>query len=37
VSYLRLCSDGALQTTHDIWENWAAGASHASDSFSLGL
>jgi hypothetical protein len=32
-----LCSDGALQTTHDIWENWAAGASHAGDSFSLGL
>ena len=24
-------------TTHDIWENWAAGASHAGDSFSLGL
>jgi len=37
VSYPRLCSDGALQTAHDIWENWAAGASHAGDSFSLGL
>ena len=37
VSYPRLCSDGALQTAHDIWENWTAGASHAGDSFSLGL
>jgi len=37
VSYLRLCSDGALQTAHDIWENWTAGASHAGDSFSLCL
>jgi hypothetical protein len=27
----------ALQTAHDIWENWAAGASHAGDYFSLGL
>ena len=27
----------ALQTAHDIWENWAAGASHAGGSFSLGL
>ena len=26
VSYTRLCSDGALQTAHDIWENWTAGA-----------
>ena len=33
----RLCSDGALQTAHDIWENWTTGASHAGDSFSLGL
>ena len=33
----RLCSDGALQTAHDIWENWVAGASHAGDSFSPGL
>ena len=24
-----LCSDGALQTTHDIWENWTAGASQS--------
>jgi len=37
VSYPRLCSDGAFQKAHDIWENWAAGASHADDSFSLGL
>ena len=37
VSHLRLCSDGAPQTTHDIWENWAAGAFHAGDSFSPGL
>ncbi len=22
---MTLCSDGALQTDHDIWENWAAG------------
>ena len=36
-SYPRLCSDGALQTAHDIWENWTAGASHAGGSFSLGL
>ena len=34
VSYPRLCSDGAPQTTHDIWGNWAAGASHAGDSSS---
>ena len=33
----RLCSDGAPQTAHDIRENWAAGASNAGDSFSLGL
>ena len=37
VSYPRLCSDGAPQTAHDIWENWTAGASHAGDSFSLSL
>ena len=37
MSHLRLCSDGAPQTTHDIWENWVAGASHAGDSFSPGL
>jgi hypothetical protein len=24
-------------STHDIWENWTAGASHAGDSFSLSL
>jgi len=35
--YPRLCSYGALQTTYDIWGNWTAGASHAGDSFSLGL
>jgi len=29
----RLCSDGAPQTTHDIWEIWTAGASHAGGSF----
>jgi len=28
---------GALQTAHDIWENWTTGASHSDDSFSLGL
>ena len=33
----RLCSDGAPQTAHDIWENWTAGASNAGDSFSLSL
>ena len=27
----------ALQTAHDIWENWTAGASHAGDSFSCTL
>ena len=27
VSYPRLCSDGALQTAHDLWENWTAGSS----------
>jgi hypothetical protein len=37
VSHLRLCGDGAPQTAHDIWENCAAGASHAGDSSSLGL
>ena len=35
--YPRLSSDGLLQTVHDIWENWTVGASHAGDSFSLGL
>ncbi len=32
----RLCSDGALQTAHDIWGNWTAGASHGGDSFFSG-
>jgi hypothetical protein len=36
VSHLRPCGDGAPQTTHDIGEIWAAGASHAGDSSSLG-
>ena len=36
MSCSRLCSDGAPQTTHDIWEIWTAGASHAGGSFSLG-
>ena len=36
MSYPRLCSDGALQTAHDIWENCATGASHAGDSFLSG-
>ena len=34
VSHLRPCGDGAPQTAHDIWEIWAAGASHAGDSAS---
>ena len=32
----RLCSDGAPQTPHDIWETWTAGASHAGGSFFSG-
>ena len=36
VSYPRLCSDGAPQTAHDIWESWTAGASHAGGSFFSG-
>jgi hypothetical protein len=40
VSHLQPCGDGAPQTTqdchNDIWEIWAAGASHAADSSSPG-
>ena len=36
VSHPRPCGDGAPQTTHDIWEIWAAGASNAGGSSSPG-
>ncbi len=36
MSHPRPCGDGAPQTTHDIWEIWAAGAFNAGGSSSPG-